>query len=398
VPLVHRERVREPAAPYLRQFAAVGPQRTCVANDGPDAAEERGGDDDITFDLHVEAYNLLNQTNFNISGFALGAADFGVISSAAGANGPTRREADVLMAADALALVVITLAAAVVNGALGYGFSSITVPLALLLFSNRALNPSLVLIEVALNAYVLWVNRDAVHHVLRRVWPIVIGLAAGVAVGTLVVARIDPTPLKAITYVALLPLILIQAAGYRRPIRAERSVGAAFGTGVGVLYSMTTISGPPLAVVLNNQGLAKREFRAALGLIRLAESSFTAIAYATHGLFAGPSVTLLPWILPSVAVGVPIGAIVIQHVRTETFRRICMSFDAWVVAFGLSMVVRHLQWINGHAAYSILLTVILVDACLLYRFFRPLVSRSATPVINRSVAEPSVAQPFGAAR
>ena len=53
----------------------------------------------------------------------------------------------------------ITLGAAIVNGALGYGFSSITVPIALLFLTNRVLNPALVPIEVALNAYVLWVNR-----------------------------------------------------------------------------------------------------------------------------------------------------------------------------------------------------------------------------------------------
>jgi len=51
--------------------------------------------------------------------------------------------------------LVITLLAAIVNGALGYGFSSITVPLALLFLSNRVLNPALVLIEVVLNAWVL---------------------------------------------------------------------------------------------------------------------------------------------------------------------------------------------------------------------------------------------------
>ena len=58
-----------------------------------------------------------------------------------------------------------------------------------------------------------------------------------------------------------------------------------FGGGLGVLYSVTTISGPPLAVMLNNQGFAKHEFRAALGFIRLAESTFTAIAYAYAGLY-----------------------------------------------------------------------------------------------------------------
>ena len=60
-----------------------------------------------------------------------------------------------------LALGAITLVAAFVNGALGYGFSSITVPLALLFVTNRVLNPALVPIEVVLNVCVLWTNRAA---------------------------------------------------------------------------------------------------------------------------------------------------------------------------------------------------------------------------------------------
>ena len=273
------------------------------------------------------------------------------------------------MSGNAIALVAITLFAAIVNGGLGYGFSSITVPLALLFLSNRVLNPALVLIEVALNAYVLWVNRDALGSIWRRVLPIVIGLAPGVILGTLIVSRVSPSWLKLWTYIVLLPLILIQAAGYRRPIRAEQAVGLPFGFGIGVLYSVTTISGPPLAVMLNNQGLAKREFRAALGFIRLAESSFTAIAYFTAGLITTQSLTLIPQILPSVLIGVPIGAWLIHKMKVETFRRLCMSFDAWVVGFGVSTVLRDLKIVEGAPAYLFLLLVIAIDVVLLYRFF-----------------------------
>ena len=128
---------------------------------------------------------------------------------------------------------------------------------------------------------------------------------------------------------------------------------------------MTTISGPPLAVLLNNQGLVAREFRAALGLIRLAESSFTAVAYTVGGLYTASSLRAAAMDSPSVAVGVPIGAVVIRHVRQETFRRVCMSFDAWIVGFGLSSVVRQLGWIEGAGAYSILAAVALADFWLL---------------------------------
>jgi uncharacterized membrane protein YfcA len=268
-----------------------------------------------------------------------------------------------------LALGAITLLAATVNGALGYGFSSITVPLALLFLSNRVLNPALVIIEVPLNAYVLWVNRAAVPAVWRRVMPMVVGLVPGVVAGTLLVSRVSPDWLKFYTFIVLLPLILLQAAGLRRPIQAERSAGLIFGSGLGVLYSVTTISGPPLAIMLNNQGFAKREFRAALGVVRLAESTMTAVAYVSAGLFTMTSIRLVPWIVPSVAIGVPIGAMLIRHMRSETFRRICMSFDAWVVAFGLSKLIRDLRLIQTNAAYLVLAGVIVLDAWLLYRFF-----------------------------
>ena len=89
------------------------------------------------------------------------------------------------------ALAGITLLAAFVNGALGYGFSSITVPLALLFMANRVLNPALVLIEVVLNAYVLWVNREAFSGVWRRLMPMVIGLIPGIAIGTAMLASVN---------------------------------------------------------------------------------------------------------------------------------------------------------------------------------------------------------------
>jgi uncharacterized membrane protein YfcA len=268
-----------------------------------------------------------------------------------------------------LALLGITLVAAVVNGALGYGFSSITVPLALLFLTNRVLNPALVPIEVALNAYVLWVNRESLPNVWRRVFPIVIGLLPGVVIGTALVSRVNPGWLKFGTFIALLPLILLQAAGYRRPLKSERSIGLGFGVGVGVLYSVTTISGPPLAVMLSNQGLTKRDFRAALGFIRLAESSFTAVAYGYAGLYSVESLNLVPFIVPSIAIGVPIGAALIQRIRPETFRRVCMSFDAWIVGFGLSNLLKELDLVESNLAFLVLAAVGVLDTWMLYRFF-----------------------------
>ena len=93
------------------------------------------------------------------------------------------------------ALVVlagIALFAAFVNGAIGYGFSSLTVPLALLFYTNRILNPAVVVIEVLINFYVLFINRSGVPAVSKRVFPILIGLLPGIAIGAIVVASVHP--------------------------------------------------------------------------------------------------------------------------------------------------------------------------------------------------------------
>jgi uncharacterized protein len=280
-----------------------------------------------------------------------------------------------------LVLAGIALLAATVNGALGYGFSSLTVPIALVFYANRVLNPAIIIVEVFINSYVLFINRHSVPAVWKRVLPIVIGLLPGIAVGGYVVASLNPGWIKIITYTVILPLILIQAAGRRWPVRSERLVGLPFGAALGVLYSVTTISGPPLAILFNNQGFVKNDFRAGLALIRVAESTLTAIVYYNLGLFVAESQGVLSVIIPSIIVGIPLGAWLIRRLDSETFRRICMSFDAWVVGFGLSRVLIDLHWIESPWAYSVMAVAVVVDTWLLYVFFT-----SQRPALSQSLA------------
>jgi len=268
-----------------------------------------------------------------------------------------------------ITLMAITLFAATVNGALGYGFSSLTVPVALLFYANRVLNPTMVIVEVAINLFVLIMNIDSLPRVYKRVLPIVLGLVPGVYFGSQMLTSLHPSWIKFITYLVLLPLIFIQAAGIRRPLAAEKLIGLPFGAGIGFLYSVTTISGPPLAVLFNNQGLVKKDFRAALGIIRVAESGMTAIAYYKLGLFNAESRALVPLIVPSVVVGIPLGTLLIRRLDPETFRRICMSFDVWVVSFGLSRVLVDLKMMKAPFNYSVIAGAMILDAYMLYIFF-----------------------------
>lgn len=283
-------------------------------------------------------------------------------------------------------LAVTSLIAATVTGALGYGYSSISVPIGLLVIAGRVLNPALIVVEVTINLYALWWNRRAVGHVLPRVAPLLLGLVPGVIAGALLLDRIAASTTTIVALSGLLPLILFQAAGLRWPIRNERRASLPFGVGVGVLYGATTISGPPMALFWNNQGLVKNSFRAGLALVRSIESVCALVAYASLGLLTRDSASLVPWIVPGVLIGVPIGHRLIERVSVESFRRVCMSFDAYLVSFALARTLANLD-IAAILAYQVFAATAIIDTCLLWRFFRG---------ANTVVASLGAPQPFHA--
>lgn len=266
-------------------------------------------------------------------------------------------------------LAVTSLGAATVNGALGYGYSSISVPVALLVVAGRVLNPAIVIVEVALNLYALFLLRRDARRVLPRVLPLALGLVPGVIAGAVLLDHVAPRDVKLAVFVVLLPLVLVQATGRRWPFAAKRRAALPAGAGIGLLYGVTTISGPPLAMYWNNQGLAKADFKVALALSRTIESLCALAAYAYLGLFADGSAALLPWIVPGVVLGFPLGHRLLRDVRVESFRRACASFDVYLISFGLARTLAD-AGVAPALAYQVVVASALVDGWLLYHYVR----------------------------
>src|SRR5215831_10306868 len=163
-----------------------------------------------------------------------------------------------------LFFVLLSLSASTVNGGLGYGYSSMSIPLAILAFASRIVNPAYALVEAMLNTVMLGISgKKNITATTRRVAPIIIAIVPGVVVGSIALSYIAPIWVRFVVFTALLPLILLQLAGFRRVFKRERAASVPLGVGVGALYSLTTISGPPIALFWNNQGLVKSQFKAA---------------------------------------------------------------------------------------------------------------------------------------
>jgi uncharacterized protein len=266
---------------------------------------------------------------------------------------------------------LLSLGASFVNGGLGYGYSSISVPIALLVVVNKVINPVYVLVEAIMNTVMLaFSGKENIKKTFRRVIPIVLPIVPGVVIGSYLLSRVAPLWIRFIVYAAILPLILLQAAGVRRPIKKESVAGAPLGVGIGLLYSITTISGPPIALFWNNQGMAKNEFKAAIAQVRIAESYLTCISYFFLGLFTITTFQLFTITAPPILLGIPLGMLIIRKIAVETFRRFTMAFDAGVVGFGLSQVFLTLLKLTTYVAYSFWAVVLAIDILLLYRYLK----------------------------
>jgi len=74
-----------------------------------------------------------------------------------------------------------------------------------------------------------------------------------------------------------------------------------------------------------------------------------------------------------------------------------MSFDAWIVGFGLSTLLKDLRLVDSNLAYLVLVAVGVLDTWLLYRFFSvqlPQVKRREE-VGGSAVPPPEPVRPHG---
>ena len=278
-------------------------------------------------------------------------------------------------------LAILAFGAALVNGGIGYGFSSIITPVAIFWYSNKVLNPALVIVEVAVNIALVVRERKYVRATWPRARPVVSTLLPGVILGTIGLTYLAVNDVKLVVYATLLPLVALQLLGVSRPFKNEKRGGAAVGPGIGFLYALTTISGPPLALFLRNQGLSKDEFRCTIAQIRVAESSLTLATYFAFSTFFSaklvtlPSLTLLPYLFAPVIVGVPLGTLFLTRVSPEYFRRFVMGADGIFVGYGLSRTLVTINWLSSNNGYLVMVALFVVVAVLAWLALRKIDDR-----------------------
>ena len=216
--------------------------------------------------------------------------------------------------------IAIVLAAAVVKGTTGFGFALVSTPLLLLFWEPKVLVP--IFLPLSIIADVLIVAQTWRRVEWMKVLPLITAGIAGVPVGVYLLTTVPPDLLKLMVSGIAMSMAILMLMGITIAISREKLASVITGFVSGVLSTSTTMSGPPVALLMINQRWEKETFRACLAMFFLV-IQITGILYLTIlGNITPSTLTVSIALWPSVIVGNLIAIKILSRLPQSTFIRI----------------------------------------------------------------------------
>ncbi len=235
------------------------------------------------------------------------------------------------------AALVLALAAAV-QGAAGFGYSLLALPLLLLLMPVREAVPLLSVTGLMLNAMVLAHARRHVR--LRTMLPVIVAGCLALPLGVRVLELADDRLMRAAVGLIVLGTALSYLAGLRPSLRAGRVWAPAAGALSGILYGATTFSGPPVVLYLAGTGTPRDSFRGGLALHFLVVNVAALPLFSAEGLLPPSEIPLMLPQVAAAAAGAVLGMLASGRIPEVLFRRLVLLLLALLGVLSAATALR----------------------------------------------------------
>ncbi|HEV2608801.1 MAG TPA: sulfite exporter TauE/SafE family protein [Noviherbaspirillum sp.] len=230
------------------------------------------------------------------------------------------------------------LVAGLVKGVVGLGLPTVAVGLLGLVMAPAAAASLLIVPSAATNVWQLMAG-PSFRPLLRRLWPMMIGICTGTLVGSAVLPR-DVTGYA--TTALGMALVLYAVFGLAKvrvavPASLETWLSPVVGAATGLVTSATGVFVMPAVPYLQGLGLDKDDLVQALGLAFTISTFALAASLTFEGTFK-PAVVLMSFyaLIPAL-VGMLLGQWIRLRIRTEVFRKI---FFVGVLVLGMQLSLR----------------------------------------------------------
>lgn len=231
--------------------------------------------------------------------------------------------------------VIAFLTAGLVKGVIGMGLPTIGIGLLSLAFPPAQAAALLIVPSLVTNIWQFFAGPNAAG-LLRRLWPMLLGICAGVWLGAGLLAN-DTTGRAAVALGIVLMLYAALGLANLRflvPARAEPWLSPLIGVLTGVVSAATGVFAMPSVPYLQALDLEKEDLVQALGLTFTVATVALGIDLLHGGVLQSSLAGLAAVGLAAVVVGMSIGQVLRKRVRPEIFR-ICFFL-------GLLLIGAHL--------------------------------------------------------
>ena len=237
------------------------------------------------------------------------------------------------IAAVALAFAAVA-AGATVQATIGFGMAMTAAPFLLLIDTRLVPGP---LLAAGLLLTTLMTRRDWHGIVPSTVGWAVLGGVPGTMLGALIISIIPVEVIGPVLGAIVLCGVAMSAVGHR--IKPTRAVIVTAGAASGVMGTVASIGGPPLALLYQDEGgAALRGTMAGYFTISIV---FALIALATVGRFGRTEWLLTVPLIPASLVGYVVGGWLAPRLNKDMTRIVLL----WVCgAAGAVVIVRYLVW------------------------------------------------------
>ena len=233
-----------------------------------------------------------------------------------------------------LYVMVIVGMSALIQGTVGFGFSLVAVPLLALAMPLKEIVPMLVLYSLFLNIMVWFKVKGKVDK--KKIMLLIIFGLVSIPFGIFILNYVKEIYIQIFVGILIIISSLAMIKNYKFTFKNDAIAYSLAGILSGILNGATSLSGPPVILMLSNEGVNKGSFRKTLATYFMVLNIFSLPMFIASGLLDKPLLIKSAIIFPSMVIGVILGIGLGNRMKEHHFRKITLGL---VFAMGIMTVI-----------------------------------------------------------
>ncbi len=239
-----------------------------------------------------------------------------------------------------LLFVLVSLLAAFVHGAFGFGFPLLATPLLAFGFDLRTAILLTLVPTVSINLVSI-LSETHWRAALRDYWPIPAFTIVGSFIGTQILLQVDPEPFRLLLAIVMIAyLVSDHLHRGERPVRVPKWGMALFGLLLGLLAGVVNIFAPLVVAFALYTQMPAALMVATFNLSFITSKSGQILGFVSQGAFSFDTVSLALLALPLILAALWLGIRLRKKVEMETYRGMLRA-ALWVISLGILIDAVH---------------------------------------------------------